>query len=100
MRVHTPLFLLGMIAAACAGATDRDDYNLRGATEDLAIFHEHARDGVLYREAVLADLNFGPRFDDADVNRDGQVTAGEMSAYLEQAYGVRASSSTGAGSRP
>lgn len=91
------LILLPVLAAGSAAASDRDSYNLRAATEDLAVFHQLARDGVLEREAVLSDLNFGPRFDEADANRDGRVTIGEITAYIERTYGIAVSSSAGAG---
>lgn len=93
------LFVAGAVFAAGAAATEIDAYYLRAATEDLAVFHQLARDGALTRADVQADLNFGPRFEDADVNRDGVVTAEEMHAYVERAYGIAVSSSTGSGTR-
>jgi hypothetical protein len=107
MKFHLPIFLLGVVLAAGAAAADRDEYNLKAATDDLAVFHKHARDGALARADVQSDVNFSPRFDAIDANRDGYVTASEMHAYIAQTYGIVASgsragstgSSTGAGRR-
>jgi hypothetical protein len=71
-------------------ADDRETYNRRAAEADLAAFrvYDLNRDGLLTREEVLADLNFGPRFNDIDIDRDGVITMAELRRYLEQTYGV------------
>lgn len=86
--------LLAALVASGAIAQDREAYNLNAATADLAVFHKLVRDGVLRREDAQADLNFGARFDQADFDRDGMVTAVEMGRYVEQAYGISASSAS------
>jgi hypothetical protein len=95
MNFRAPIFLMSLMLAAGAAASDRDAYNLRAATEDLAVFHSLAREGSLARADAQADLNFGPRFDQADSNRDGVVTASEMDRYIQQTYGIAAASSAG-----
>jgi hypothetical protein len=92
MKCWTVTMLAAAIAASGALAQDREAYNLKAATADLAVFHKHARDGVLKREDVRSDLDFGPRFDQADFDRDGVVTATEMDRYIRQTYDVSPSS--------
>jgi Ca2+-binding EF-hand superfamily protein len=85
-------FVAGMICAACAGAaSEREEFLERAAREDLTAFRalDLDRDGLLTHEEVRPDLSFGPRFDDADINRDGYIDSSEMQRYLEQTYGVK-----------
>jgi hypothetical protein len=98
MKYWTLTVLAAAVAASGAFAQDRDAYNLDAATADLAAFHKLARDGVLKREDARSDVNFAPRFDQADLDRDGVVTAAEMDKYIAQAYGVTSSSAAGAAS--
>ena len=98
MKYWTLTVLAAAVAASGAFAQDRDAYNLDAATADLAAFHKLARDGVLRREDARSDVNFAPRFDQADLDRDGVVTAAEMDKYIAQTYGVTSSSAAGAGS--
>jgi hypothetical protein len=74
-------------------ATEADDQGLfkqRSAAHDAALFQSLDRnaDGAVTREEAIGDLDFGPRFDDADINRDNTVTRQEFERYLEQRYGV------------
>ena len=39
------------------------------------------------RAEIQGDLDFGPRFDDMDINRDGVMTMEELQRYLEFHYG-------------
>jgi Ca2+-binding EF-hand superfamily protein len=91
-RGSTGAFLLaGLLCAAAAGAAgDREEFQQRAARDDTSAFREldRNRDGRLTHDEVRPDLNFGPRFDDVDINRDGYIDAGEMRRYLEQTYGV------------
>jgi hypothetical protein len=89
MKIRCALVLL----AACstlAAADDRAQYNRRAAAADEAAFRQLDLngDGKLTKEEAKADLNFGVRFDDADINRDGIVTADEMRGYLAKTYGA------------
>lgn len=87
------LAVLLAMASLSAAADDRADYNRRAAARDMAAFHQLDLngDGRLAREEVQGDLDFGPRFDAIDINRDGIVTPEEMQRYIEQTYQVRAS---------
>lgn len=92
MRPWTVIALAAAIVASGAIAQNKESYNLNAATEDLAVFHQLAREGVLKREDARSDLNFGARFDDADTDRDGVVTAAEMDRYIERTYGISSAS--------
>ena len=94
MKLWTVTVLAAAVVASGALAQHKEDYNLGAATADLAVFHKLARDGVLKRDDVQSDLNFGPRFGEADFDRDGVVTAAEMDRYIRQTYDL---SSTTAG---
>jgi hypothetical protein len=93
------VLLAGAVLATAAVADDKDAYNLRRATDDLSVFHRLARDGALHREDIEAGIDFAPRFDAADANRDGKVTAEEMDQYVTRTYGVKSMSSAGASRR-
>jgi hypothetical protein len=96
MKLWTVTVLAAAVVASGAIAQNKEAYNLKAATEDLAVFHRLARDGALQREDARSDLNFGARFDQADLDRDGMVTAAEMDRYIKETYGV-SSASAGAG---
>ena len=93
--MKTRIAIVALLAACCTGAVadDRTEYQRRAAAADEAAFRQldSNGDGQLVKDEVRADLSFGPRFDDADINRDGIVTAEEMRRYLEQQYGVSGS---------
>ena len=82
------LALLMPMAAMAADA--RTDYYQRAADRDTAAFRvlDVNRNGALTRVEIMGDLDFGPRFDDMDINRDGIVTQDELRRYIEQHYGV------------
>lgn len=82
------LALLTPVAAIAADA--RTDYYQRAADGDLATFRalDVDRDSAVTRSETQGDLDFGPRFDDMDSNRDGVVTQDELRRYIEQRYGV------------
>jgi hypothetical protein len=88
MKLWTVTVLAAAIVTSGAIAQNKEAYNLNAATEDLEVFHRLARDGVLRREDARSDLNFGPRFDQADIDRDGVVTAAEMDRYIAATYGI------------
>ena len=88
--MRATILAVALLAAAAipAAADERADYNRRAAQADQAAFRalDLDRDGRLTLEEVLSDLNFGPRFNDVDINRDGVITPDEMRRYLEQTY--------------
>lgn len=81
------------LACGCGAALadDKASFNRRAAERDAALFAALDRnaDGALTREEARPDLTLGPRFDDADIDRDGVITRAEMQRYLEQRYGVQ-----------
>jgi Ca2+-binding EF-hand superfamily protein len=79
-----------ILAATGATADDRETYSRRAAETDLAAFTllDLNRDGVLTLDEVRADLNFGPRFNDIDTDRNGAITREELRSYIQRAYGV------------
>lgn len=85
------MLVLLLACAMSASADDRDDYNRRAATRDLALFHslDLNADGAVTRLEAQGDVNFLPRFNDMEVDMDGVVTAAELHRYLEQQYGAQ-----------
>lgn len=85
--------VIATLAAACgtASADDRADYNRRGAERDVALFAalDLDADGALSRDETKGDLTLGPRFNDADINRDGILTREEMQRYVDERYGTK-----------
>ena len=86
--------LLVVVGALDANAADGDakaQYERRNAERYVALFTtlDRNRDGAVSRAETQGDLDFGPRFDDMDVNRDGFVTVPELQRYIEQQHGVR-----------
>ena len=82
--------LLYAIVASGAVAGDREDYNLRAAQRDAAMFHEFDanHDQKLSRIEVQGLLTMQERFDDIDIDRNDEITWQEMSRYLKQNYAV------------
>ena len=87
---HNAALILLLLSVTATAADDKSLFNARGAAHDSALFQSLDRnaDGVVSREESLGDLDFGPRFDDADINRDDNVTRQEFERYIEQRYGV------------
>jgi hypothetical protein len=83
-----------MLLAPCiaAGADARTEYYERAAAHDAALFRalDLDHDGSVTRLETQGDLDFGPRFNDMDINRDGVVTLEELQRYIAQHYGVQA----------
>ena len=90
MKIRIVAAALLAAFSSLTAADDKADFNRRAAAADAAAFRQLDRDGngALTPDEVRSDLNFGPRFDDADVNRDGVITAEEMRRYLDQTYGT------------
>jgi len=82
-----------LVLAVCTGssAQDKDEYQRRSVARFIDLFQSLDRDidGAVTRSEALGDLNFSPRFDDMDINRDGIVTKGELHRYLELRHGMR-----------
>ena len=80
-----------LLPAASFAADARTAYYERNANADLARFRELDVDhnNAITREETRGDVDFTPRFDDIDVNRDGVVTLDELLAYVERHYGVK-----------
>jgi hypothetical protein len=93
MKRAGALAALGLFAACAWGADSNDklEYDRRSATRYLALFQSLDRnaDGLVTRSEVHGDLNFGPRFDDLDIDRDDVVTAAELQRFIKQQYGVQ-----------
>ena len=82
-----------LLASSTCGAVadDKAEYDRRAAARYTMLFQSLDRnaDGAVTREEVSGDLNFGPRFDDMDINRDGIVTMAELQRFLEREHGVQ-----------
>ena len=80
--------------AGYAHADARSDYYQRAAQRDTAAFHalDINHDGVVERNEITGDNDFGPRFGDMDRNGDGVVTEPELDVYMREHYGVDAPS--------
>jgi Ca2+-binding EF-hand superfamily protein len=91
--ITTTALAAAFLAGGAMAQEDREAYNLRAATADMAVFHQFARDGVLRREDVQGNISFAPRFVDADSDQDGVVTAAEMGRYIQRTYGITSSAS-------
>ena len=89
---HYALALALSALSTAALADARSDYYQRAAATDMASFRalDTDHDNSLTRTEVEGDNNFGPRFNDMDINRDGIVTLDELHRYIEQHYGVAA----------
>jgi len=70
------------LAAGTALAQVPAAYLQRVADNYRAAFARYEQNGVVTREAVRADLVFGPVFDDIDINRDGVITRAELDRFL------------------
>lgn len=77
-------------AVSVAAAGEREDYLLRGAQRDLALFRQLDldRDARLSRAEVQGSVSLQGRFGDIDIDRDGVITLGEMEGYLRRTYEV------------
>jgi hypothetical protein len=89
-RLFATLILL-LCGVQAAAADPQAEYHRRNAERYVALFTslDRNRDGMVARVEAEGDLQFGPRFDDMDINRDGFVTGPELQRYVEQQHGVR-----------
>jgi hypothetical protein len=77
--------------ARAANADPQTEYQRRAAERYVALFKslDHDGGGTVSRAEAKGDLNFAPRFDDMDINRDGVVTTAELQRFIEAEYGLR-----------
>lgn len=80
--MRTIVMLAAALAAGAALAQAPDAYIQRVVDNYRAAFARYERNGVVTREAVRADLVFGPVFDNIDINRDGVITRAELDRFL------------------
>ena len=83
--------LLAITAIVGVRADDKADFDRRAAVRYMELFQSLDRnaDGAVSRDESQGDLNFRPRFDDMDINRDGSVTLAELQRYVDQQHGIR-----------
>ena len=86
----TALLLASTIAMA-AVSDDKAQYDRQAAARYGTLFQSLDRngDGVVTRLEAQGDLNFSPRFDDMDTNRDDKVTVIELQQFVEREHGVQ-----------
>ena len=94
--IRLPVILLGaavLFAAATAGADDRSEYNRRAAERLAGLFKslDLNADGAVTRVEAKGDLNFVPRFEDMDIDRNGIVTGAELQRFVSRELGVELS---------
>jgi hypothetical protein len=87
---HFSVLLLLAAHITDAGADDKAAYDRRAATRDMNLFQSLDRnnDQAVTKLESHGDLDFGPRFDDMDINRDGIVTRAELLRYVEREHGA------------
>lgn len=92
MGLRLAAFVLLTVCVAGAGADDKSEYDRRAAASYMALFQSLDRNGdkVVTKLESHGDLNFGPRFDDMDINRDGVVTLAELQHFIEREHGTNA----------
>ena len=92
MRSNLSAVLLGaaVLMASAAHADERADYNRRAAERYDTLFKSLDRDadGTVTRVEAHGDLNFGPRFEDMDIDRNGIVSRAELQRFVTLKFGV------------
>ena len=86
------VLVLTTLCVASAAADDRSEYHQRAAARYFALFQSLDRDGdkTVTKAEAAGDLNFAPRFDDMDINRDRIVTVVELQRFIEREHGAEA----------
>jgi hypothetical protein len=91
LRFVTAVLLLVSVNATGAALDDKARYDQQAAARYAALFQSLDRngDGVVTRFEAQGDLNFVPRFDDMDIDRDGGVTFAELQRFVEREHSVQ-----------
>ena len=90
--IHGCAALVLLASAVNAAAADaKAEYDRRNAERYVATFKslDLDMDRAVSRTEASGDVNFRPRFEDIDINRDGFVTAVELQRFIELEHGVR-----------
>jgi hypothetical protein len=71
-----------------AVADDRADYNRRSAERYIAMFHfaDFNRDNVMSKGEAHGNIELEARFDDIDLDRDGNITRNELTRYIDTTF--------------
>jgi hypothetical protein len=82
--------LLGFALNSNAADDPKAEFDRRAAERYVSLFQalDLDNDRRVSKAEAQPDLNFGPAFDDMDIDRDGFVTAAELQRFLEQRYGM------------
>jgi hypothetical protein len=80
------IVLILLMAAGVAIAQTPEDYYKRAAERDQALFNQLQHDGRIAYGQVANYVEFAPRFDAMDTNRDGYVTREELQQYIDVTY--------------
>lgn len=84
--------LLLAVCVTGASADGKAEYDRRSTERYMNLFQSLDRnnDQAVTKLESHGDLDFGPRFDDIDINRDGIVTRAELQRYVEREYAAPA----------
>jgi len=71
-----------------AVADERADYNRRSAERYTAMFQlaDINKDSVVSREEARGIIELQARFNDIDIDRDGNITQAELARYIEVTF--------------